>query len=70
MKQMSPKLVQDYHRVIDEYRSENWGIYDDTGDMSRAVALADAYYGDESELFELFKETGKCAMIQEYEIVN
>lgn len=70
IKQMSPGLVQDYHRVIEEYRSENWGIYDDTGDMHRAVALADAYYGDESELLELFKETGKCAMIQEYEIVN
>lgn len=70
IKKMSPQLVREYHQIMGEFRRENWGIYDDTGDMQRAVAMADAYYGDESELLQLFLEKGKYAMIQDYEIVN
>ena len=45
-----------------------WGIYDDTPDIDRAIALSDAYYGDMSSVVELYKVTGKPIMIQNLEI--
>lgn len=69
IKKMAPQLVQDYHQIIEQYKKEGWGILDDSGDMQRAVVAADAYYGDESGLLQLFRETGKYVMIQDYEIV-
>ena len=52
------------------FKNEQLGIYDDSGDMQRAVAMADGYYGDEGELMELFKTTGKPIMLLNYEIAE
>lgn len=72
---MRPQLWERYSKIVERYESEGWGIYDDTADMDRAVALSDAYYGDQSSVVHLYKETGKLIMIQdvnikEYEDVN
>ena len=69
IKKMAPQLVRDYHQIIEQYKKEDWGILDDSGDMQRAVVAADAYYGDESGLLQLFRKTGKYVMIQDYEVV-
>ena len=47
-----------------EYKAAEWGIYDDSVDMDRAVALSDAYYGDMSSIVWLYQKTGKPNMIQ------
>ncbi len=70
IQQMLPQMFGDYSRMTEEFLRENIGIYDDSGDMQRAVAMADAYYGDESELLQLFKEAEGVAMVQDYEIVE
>ena len=49
---------------MEQYRSEGWGIYDDTADLDRAIALSDAYYGDPSSLVHLCKEKGMPVMMQ------
>lgn len=67
---MSPRMVRDYREMIEEYRSADWGIYDESGDVERAVAMADAYYGDEGELMKLFQETGKCIMVQDFKLIK
>ena len=67
---MLPELWEDYKRIRDQYRMERWGIYDDTADMDRAVALSDAYYGDPSSLVELYRSVGKIVMIQTPEIIE
>ena len=46
------------------------GIYDDTPDMDRAIALCDAYYGDHSSLVRLCREAGKPVMIQDVGILE
>ncbi|MBQ3558749.1 MAG: hypothetical protein IJA07_04465 [Agathobacter sp.] len=61
---MRPTLLQTYLELVDAYREEGWGIYDDTADMQRAVILSDAYYGDPSSVVQVYKETGKPIMIQ------
>ena len=51
-----------------EFISENIGIYDETGDILRAITMSDAYYGDEGFIVPVYKATGKYMMFQNYEI--
>lgn len=61
---MRPQLWKKYNRIVERYKSEEWGIYDDSTDMDRAVILSDAYYGDGSSVVQLYKKTNKSIMIQ------
>lgn len=61
---MRPKLLEEYQQIIAEYKSEGWGIYDDTPDLHRAIAWSDAYYGDTSSVATLFLVAGKPVMLQ------
>ncbi len=65
---MISELIQDYKNVVQEYRAQDWGIYDVSGDMARAIMMSDAYYGDEGLVYSYFKLTGKPMMMQAYEI--
>ena len=63
-----PELTGGYRRLIEEYKAGGFGIYDETGNISRALALADAYYGDEGLIKSLYEASGRPIMIQNYEI--
>lgn len=67
IKSMRPHLWKEYEKIVEEYRQEGWGIYDDTADMDRAVVLSDAYYGDQSSVIELAHKCNKTVVIQEVE---
>ena len=67
---MRPELWQEYKAIVEQYREEGWGIYDDTADMDRAIVVSDAYYGDGSSLVQLYQKTGKPVMIQNVEIID
>lgn len=63
---MRPQLWEQYKMIRDAYINEGWGIYDDSADMSRAVALGDGYYGDEGcSIMQLYKAIGKPVMVQD-----
>lgn len=66
---MRPLLWIEYQKLVEWYRKEGWGIYDDTADLDRAIALCDAYYGDHSSLVQLCQEAGKPVMIQDVEVL-
>ncbi len=66
---MRPQLWMDYEKLEERYREEGWGIYDDTVELNRAIALCDAYYGDGSSLVQLCQKAGKPVMIQNVEIL-
>ncbi|NLG52728.1 MAG: hypothetical protein GX541_01965 [Clostridiales bacterium] len=61
---MRPGLLDEYERIVAGYRRDGWGIYDDTADLHRAIALSEAYYGDYSSLVSMFNVTGKPVFIQ------
>ncbi len=65
---MRPGLWEQYEKIVAEYRSKGFGIYDDSVDMNRAVVLSDAYYGDRSSVVQLVLKTGRPAMIQNVEV--
>lgn len=67
---MRPKLWKEYEILVNEYRAQAWGIYDDTADMDRAILICDAYYGDGSSLVQLCQKAGKPVMIQNVEILG
>ncbi|MCL2046635.1 MAG: CDP-glycerol glycerophosphotransferase family protein [Oscillospiraceae bacterium] len=64
---MQPDLLREYQCIIEEYINEGWGIFDDSADLHRAIALTDAYYGDESSLVSMYLMVCKPVLIQNYE---
>lgn len=70
MQSMLPGLAEKYLKLVESYKQEKFGIYDDTADMNRAIALSDAYYGDGGSLPALYRETGKPILFQNYEITE
>lgn len=67
---MRPKLWAEYREIVETYKKEGWGIYDDTPDFHAAFAVSDAYYGDFSSLLLLYQATGKPALWQNADIVD
>lgn len=65
---MHPKLWEEYKVIVDKYIADGWGIYDDTADMDRALAVSDAYFGDPSSLVQLYQELKKPIMIQNVDV--
>ena len=69
LKSMRPGLWEEYKEIVDTYRTEEWGIYDDTADIDRAIVLSDAYFGDKSSIVQLYKKKRKPCMLQNYKII-
>ncbi|SFG25770.1 hypothetical protein [Oribacterium sp. WCC10] len=67
---MRPQLYAAYEKIVERYKSEDFGIYDDTADMDRALVMADAYYGDQSSLVTLCKAIGMPIMIQNAHVIE
>ena len=70
MESMRPDLVKEYDEIVEQYKLEGYGIYDDTPDLSRAIILCDAYYGDSSSLVQLCQKAKRPIMIQNVELEN
>lgn len=66
---MRPELAAVYKEIVSRFRKEGWGIYDDSADLNRAIAISDAYYGDPSSVAVLYRLTGKPVMIQNSKIM-
>lgn len=55
---------QEYEELVEWYKQENIGIYDDTPKLHEAIAACDAYYGDPSSVVKLFQAVDKPVMLQ------
>ncbi|MDR2732784.1 MAG: hypothetical protein LBB36_06150 [Fibromonadaceae bacterium] len=64
IKSMRPWLLQEYAEIVSEYKSGGYGIYDDSGDLNRAIAVSDMYYGDGSSVARLYEAAGKAVVGQ------
>lgn len=65
---MRPALWARYSEIVEKYREEGWGIYDDSADIDRAVVISDAYYGDGSSVVQLCREREMPVMIQNIDV--
>lgn len=59
MQSMRPALVEEYQKIVEDYKASGIGIFDDTADLHRAVLWTDMYYGDDSSLVYLYGVQGK-----------
>ncbi len=64
LKSLRPNVYDEYCAIEKEYIQEDWGIYDDTPDMDRAITWGDCYYGDPSGVMNTYVETGKPVVEQ------
>ena len=67
---MLPDLWEAYQKIVQQYKQEGWGIYDDTADLDRAIAISDAYYGDGSSVVQLCQTAVLPVMIQNVDILE
>ena len=65
---MNPEAVEPYLELVDRYRRQKIGIYDDSRELHRAIDLSDAYYGSGSSVVELFRQQGKPVMLMSEQI--
>ncbi|WP_051650340.1 hypothetical protein [Selenomonas sp. AB3002] len=69
LESMHPELLAEYDDIVSKYRSEGWGIFDDTADMNRSVACTDGYYGDRSSVVKLYEKSKKAMLIQDAQLL-
>jgi len=70
LQSMRPQLWNEYSAIVSLYKSEGWGIFDESSDSDRAIAISDGYYGDGGSLFALYEKTGKPMMVQNVKILD
>lgn len=64
VKSMRPQLMDQYRALVDFFRSGQIGIYDDTSDITRTIAIVDAYIGEDgSSVVNLFGVADKPIFI-------
>ena len=64
---MRPQYLVEYNDIVEGYKKEAWGVYDDSPDLLRAIANTDAYYGDWSSLVPMYEASGKFVVMQDNE---
>ena len=71
IRSMVPEALPKYTELVENYKSEGWGIYDDTSDMDKSIAISDAYFGDDSSsVLTVYKATGKPVMVWNLDVKN
>lgn len=70
LRSMRPGLLEAYLELVTYYKSNDIGIWDESSDLHRAIALSDAYYGDWSSLVDLYRVTGKPILIQNMDVLE
>ena len=61
---MRPELLDEYKSIVETYKKEAWGVYDDSPNLDLAIGLCDAYYGDPSSVVQLCQAADIPVMIQ------
>lgn len=67
---MNPEAVEPYLKLVERYKQQKIGIYDDSRELHRAIDLSDAYYGSGSSVVELFRQQGKPVMLMSSQIID
>lgn len=70
MQSLHPELLNEYEKIIQGFKDGDWGIYDDTTDLNRAIGISDGYYGDHSSLVQLFHAAGKYCLVNNLDVVE
>ena len=64
LESMRTELKERYVQIIQKYQAEQWGIYDESAELDRAVVVSDGYYGDRSSVVWLCQKKMMPILIQ------
>lgn len=67
LRKSAPGLWQQYRDLVQKYKEEAWGIYDESPDAECAITLCDACYGDGGVVFNACRTRKKVIMLQRAE---
>lgn len=57
------EYAEEYRDIVESFKRDRYGIYDETPDFRRAIIYSDLYYGDKkSSLVTLYSVTGKLVV--------
>ncbi len=70
MEKCELSMTEDFEAILEKFESSSFVIRCKENELDLATAICDAYYGDECRLMEVFKETGKPVMVQDYDIID
>ena len=70
LESMMPDQVDRYRKIVETYKDNGIGIFDNGVDLNWAIAETDAYYGDGSSVSVLFQNVNKPVMYQSTKIRN
>ncbi|MBO6113866.1 MAG: LicD family protein [Lachnospiraceae bacterium] len=70
LKRVDLKLRDKYNKVVEKYKSEGWGIYDESRYYNDLIDISDAFYGDPGNIPHMFRQKKKPAMIEAIDILN
>lgn len=65
LRKSNPELWQKYHKLVQVYKKEAWGIYDDSCEAEQSILLCDACYGDGGTTLNACRVQKKAVMIQD-----
>ena len=60
-------LWNELQNIVNQYKEENWGIYEEESDKDLMVRVCDAYYGDGSVVSKAMVMAKKPVMLQNYD---
>ncbi len=64
LESMRTELKERYVQIVQKYQAEQWGIYDESAELDRAVVVSDGYYGDRSSVVWLCQKKMMPILIQ------
>lgn len=70
LKRVDLRLRDKYNKIVDKYKTEAWGIYDESTDYKDLVDVCDAFYGDPGNMPHICRLKKKPAMIESIDILN
>lgn len=71
VRSMKPHLMEKYQELVAYFKNENIGIWDNTPDITRTIAIVDAYIGEDgSSVVNLFGVAGKPIFILENSLLE
>lgn len=68
MEAMAPELLEEYLAIVEKFKCGGLGVFDESSDLNRAIAVSDAYIGHiSSSVSQLYEATGKPVFYVDYD---
>ncbi|MBQ7920634.1 MAG: hypothetical protein IJ324_11925 [Lachnospiraceae bacterium] len=69
LKEQQSELWYGLMEIVEQYREEGWGIYDDHMEWEQVLIATDAYFGDWNTVVWKYQKLGKPTMLEDVNIL-